>query len=246
LATAEEWANAVIDSSFRDAADEDYVAARATYRLRLTHAFLWNALQTVEKYIKAILLYNRRPTGDLGHDVARGFASVLEIKDIPWAFPADIQLFVDYINAEGPNRYRGRPSLLRDDALLGLDRTAWHLRRHCFAFGGASRDATKFAEDIAALPADGLGQRLTFRLPGGRLERILDTPSEARKHLVWKNFWYGTRRRRIIKSFPHRWSWSRPVIFMRPEAYVVLRDLMLFDKDVRSHFDHILELGPKQ
>jgi hypothetical protein len=53
----------------RDAADEDYVAARTAYRIDPTHSFLWNSLQAVEKYTKAILLYNRRPTGDLGHDV---------------------------------------------------------------------------------------------------------------------------------------------------------------------------------
>jgi hypothetical protein len=237
MATADAWANVFINSSFRDAADEDYIAARAAYRLHLNHVFLWNSLQTVEKYIKAILLYNRRPTGDLGHDVKKGFARVHEIKDIPWQFPSDIHLFVDYINDEGPNRYRGRPSYLRDDALIGLDRTAWHLRRHCFAFGGAKRDPAQFAADIATLSPDGLAQRVTFNLPNGRLEKILETPSEARKHLVWKNIWFGARRRHIIKAFPRRLSWSQPVTFMRSGAYFVLKDLVRFENDVREHFE---------
>jgi hypothetical protein len=237
MATPDAWANAFIDSSFRDAADEDYIAARAAYRMDLTHAFLWNSLQTVEKYIKAILLYNRLNTSDLSHNVKKALGRLQSIQDIPFQLPSDVQLFVDYINEEGPNRYRGRPAHLRDDALIGLDRTAWHLRRHCFAFGGANRDPQKFAADVAALSPDTLGQRVTFKLPNGRLEAILAKPSEARKHLVWKNFWFGARKRHVIKAFPHRFAWSRPVTFMRPEAYFVLKDLVQFEKDVREHFE---------
>lgn len=237
MATTDAWVNAFIDSSFRDAADEDYIAARAAYRLHLTHAFLWNSLQAVEKYIKAILLYNRKRTDDLGHDIKKGFSRLLQVKDIPFQFSPDIQLFVDYINDEGPNRYRDRPAHLRDDALIGLDRTAWHLRRHCFAFGGANRDPSQFAADVAALSGDGLAQRVSFKLPNGRIEAILERSSEARKHLVWKNFWFGARRRHVIKAFPCRSSWSRPVTFMRPEVYFALKDLVYFEKDVREHFE---------
>jgi len=40
-------------------ADQDYLAARICYRHNLIDQFLWSALQAVEKYLKAILLYNR-------------------------------------------------------------------------------------------------------------------------------------------------------------------------------------------
>lgn len=88
MVTADAWANTFIDSSFRDAADEDYIAARASYGLDLTHAFLWNSLQTVEKYIKAILLYNRRPTRDLGHDVKTGLTRQGHTLAVPERYPA--------------------------------------------------------------------------------------------------------------------------------------------------------------
>lgn len=237
MATTEAWVNAFIDSSFRDAADEDYIAARAAYRMNLTHPFLWNSLQAVEKYIKAILLYNRKPTGDLGHNVKKGYSRVKEITDIPFQFPSDIELFVDYINKEGPNRYRTRPANLRDDALIGLDRTAWHLRHHCFAFGGTRREPSRFAADVAALSPDGLAQRVSFKLPNGRIERILERPSEARKHLVWKNVWFGAHRRRVIMAFPLRCSWSNPVHFIRPEVYFALKDLVKFEEDVQECFE---------
>lgn len=43
---------------FRKQADCDYVAARSNYRLRLREQFLWSSLQAIEKYLKAILLFN--------------------------------------------------------------------------------------------------------------------------------------------------------------------------------------------
>lgn len=45
--------------SFRDVADQDYVLARIAYRSELYAQFLWSGLQAIEKYLKAILLYNR-------------------------------------------------------------------------------------------------------------------------------------------------------------------------------------------
>ncbi len=43
---------------FRKQADYDYIAARMNYRMRLREQFLWSGQQAVEKYFKAILLYN--------------------------------------------------------------------------------------------------------------------------------------------------------------------------------------------
>jgi HEPN domain-containing protein len=237
MAAIDAWIDEFVNSSFRDAADEDYVAARAAYRMDLSHAFLWNSLQAVEKYIKAILLYNRRPTGDLVHNVKKGFCRLLEIREIPFQFASDTERFVDYINDEGPNRYRVRPTYLRDDALIGLDRTVWYLRRHCFAFGGTDRDPVRFAADISALSSDGLAQRVSFKLPGGRIEAILGRPSEARKNLVWKNLWFCARKRHEIKEFPWRVAWSRPISFMQPDVYFALKNLVKFDKDVCNYFE---------
>ncbi|HCT5171431.1 TPA: HEPN domain-containing protein, partial [Enterobacter cloacae] len=47
--------------SFRDMADQDYLSARLCYKHKLNFQFLWLSQQAVEKYIKAILLYNRVP-----------------------------------------------------------------------------------------------------------------------------------------------------------------------------------------
>jgi hypothetical protein len=235
--TTDAWIDQFIDKSFRDGADEDYIVARAAFRLELTHSFLWNSLQSLEKYIKAILLYNRRSTLNLGHNIIEGFDRVSAIKEVPFRFPSDTRTFIEYINEEGPNRYRVRTLQQRDDSLIGLDRIVWHLRRHCFHFGGPNGNRERFKNDVDALDSDFLADRLKFHLPGGHLETILSHPSEARKQLVWKNFWFGSRRRRVIKNYPHRFVWSRPVIFKRPEVYFALKDLVFFGKDVQDYFE---------
>jgi hypothetical protein len=73
--------------SFRDTADEDYIMARSAYRAELDTQFLWSDLQAIEKYIKAILLYNRiaqpqKHGTRLGHALDRGLK---ELKKLPFA-----------------------------------------------------------------------------------------------------------------------------------------------------------------
>lgn len=237
MVTTDAWVDAFIDTSFRDAADEDYIAARAAFRLELNHTFLWASLQMAEKYLKAILLYNRVSTVDLGHHVEKAFERLDRIADIPFAFPPDVKLFVEYVNQEGPNRYRGLPSSLRGDALIGLDRTAWHLRRYSYNVRGDRSDPSHLADELASIKPDQLEERGTFRIAGGFLEKVLEQPSKRREHLVWKNFWYGARPRHRIEAFPHRFSWNQPVHFMKPEVYFALKSLVKFEPAVREHFE---------
>lgn len=240
------WVDLFIDKSFRDAADEDYIAARAAYRLGLNQPFLWSSLQAVEKYIKAILLYSRHSTLKIGHDVVKGFALIDRITDIPFTFPPDIRLFLEYINGEGPNRYRGYPAQLRDDALIGLDRTVWHLRRYCYNLRGIPANPAKLANELLALQQDPLEYATKFRIPGGLLELVLEEKSEKRRSLIWKNFWYGSRRRRSIKSYPRRWQWSQPVHFMQPHVYDAIKDLVQFEPGVRQHFAALTRTNKKE
>ena len=239
MGTTEAWVELFINTSFRDGADEDYILARVAYRLGLVQPFLWSSLQAVEKYLKAILLYNRQSTVRLWHDVMRARRNLSKISDIPFAWPADVDKFIEYINDEGPNRYRGYPSFLRDDSLLGLDRTVWHLRRYCYNMRGLTPElsAQRLADELAALKQDPLEHRHRFRIKGGFLEGVLAGRSSLRTHLTWKNFWYGSKRRRRIARFPMRSHWSRPIHFMRPEVYHALKALVQFERPVREHFD---------
>ncbi len=99
--------DAFIDMSFRDVADEDYIAARIAYRYDLLQPFFWSSLQAIEKYLKAILLYHRENTRELGHDINAAFERVAPTLEPAGVFPDDVGEFVKYINEEGPNRYLG-------------------------------------------------------------------------------------------------------------------------------------------
>ena len=70
-----------IDRSFRDVADTDYVCARVCHRLDLKQQFLWASLQAIEKYLKAILLYNHRSAKRLGHDIEQAYERLQEIAE---------------------------------------------------------------------------------------------------------------------------------------------------------------------
>lgn len=63
--------NSYASRCFRDVADADYVSARMCYRAGLFAQFQWAGLQACEKYLKAILLYNRIPSHNVGHSLKK-------------------------------------------------------------------------------------------------------------------------------------------------------------------------------
>jgi HEPN domain-containing protein len=90
-----------INRSFRDVADGDYISARVCHRLDLKQQSLWGSLQSIEKYLKAILLYNDRSIKGLGHDIEQAYGRLDQIRDIEFDIPKDAQEFIRYLNAPG-------------------------------------------------------------------------------------------------------------------------------------------------
>ena len=75
--------------SFRDVADQDYIAARMSHRANLREPFLWSSLQAFEKYFKAILLFNGNSAKGIGHNLNDGLKKVEAIRDIQFSIPDD-------------------------------------------------------------------------------------------------------------------------------------------------------------
>jgi HEPN domain-containing protein len=128
--------NDFVNRSFRDVADRDYIAGRILYRYDLGSQFLWAASQALEKYLKAILLYSRRSTKGLGHDIVRVLHQVRLIRAIHFEIPKSVQGFIHYLNEEGPNRYFEYPAYAVGDELLRFDHAIWHIRRYCYDMRG--------------------------------------------------------------------------------------------------------------
>jgi hypothetical protein len=94
-----------IDDCFVTIADKDYITARICYKYGLFENFLWCALQCIEKYIKAILLFHDYSTKNIGHDLKKGIELIIQIPDINWDFDDNFNDFVkEYLKDYGKNR----------------------------------------------------------------------------------------------------------------------------------------------
>jgi hypothetical protein len=233
-----------ITQAFRDVADRDYLAARILHRSGLDLPFLWSGLQALEKYLKAILLYNGRDTRRLSHHLVRALDAVLAIDDISFDFPDDLKPFLEFLEVYGADRYLQHPYHTHGEELFQLDRAVGHVRRYCQFLRG---DGEGFDGTVVPLLPARLGSIQSerfrknprqFAILGGHLEEILkDKRSPLRAHLVWQNLYFGAGRRRTIGSYWRRSVSVIPVHFLQPELFAVLRTRVDFPKTVAAYFD---------
>lgn len=234
-----------INRSFRDIADQDYISARMHYRYQLGHQFFWSALQSLEKYFKAILLFNRQSARNLRHDLVAAFHRIRSISNITFSFPTGMKDFIKHLNEQGPNRYFEYPAAATGEELLHLDRTVWHVRRYCqYLYGylpSKRGHIDRFPLELHRIQQQSEDQPLKARIFGGFLEKVIDRgPKDLRSHLTWKNFYYGRRRKKVIKRYTLR-SWSaNPTTALRPQVYQELKDLVDFSKPVRDYLEEQL------
>lgn len=232
-----------ITRSFREVADKDYLAARICYRYDLELQFLWFALQAIEKYLKAILLYNAYSAKGLSHNIYGAYQRVLQISDIKFDFPEDVEKFIKFLDDYGANRYFEFPHYLRGEDCLILDKTVWYIRKWCKYIRGT---VTIKGKEIERLPFEikEIKNKLyeknpnRYRIFNGYLERVLkDKKSEIREQLIWKNFYFGTYAKKTIKNYKSRISWSNPTHFMHEAIYPELKKMVDFSKPVRDYFE---------
>jgi hypothetical protein len=174
---------------FRDIGDGDYVSARMTYRAALTMQYLWASQQAIEKYLKCILLLNRIPAADVGHDLEAALTRVASTGRIALNLTTPTKEFIDYIDAYGRFRYLETSPYSFGSDIIKLDRTVWELRRFCTLEEGPRQ----------ILLRDGFPAP-KIRLAGGHLESIADEPKHpAREPLLWQNAFFGRRTRRMVR-----------------------------------------------
>ncbi len=226
-------------------ADRDYLAARVTWRARLPEQFLWNALQSLEKQFKAILVLNERSARGLGHNIERGLERACAIPDLRLDPPKVVRDFVSYLNRHGQNRYLERPFYVRGSELVELDRAFWHFRRYCQDFRATARYLKKSEDEWLALhhkwftdPAH-KERPHKFRMMGGYLESVLEGKrgTEQYQALVWKNIFYGRRNKTRVELPGFGWS-ANPAHVRHPELFDELSKILDFPKDVTKALGH--------
>jgi HEPN domain-containing protein len=207
--------NTFASDVFRKQADYDYIAARANYRMRLRQQFLWSAHQAVEKYLKAMLLFNGRsarfytPAGttgkrEFGHNLDALFAEVKSIALFKIEIEPEDEKFLSYLSSQGgANRYLSTSAYNTSDAIHRLDRLVWHIRRYCQYIadrGIGCREAVPGMQEAVVRSIGDPSKKTTphsFALFGGEVEAVIkrDPKDPARKALVWANLWYGKKKR---------------------------------------------------
>ncbi len=236
------YINDFANRSFRDHADQDYIMARIAYRKKFDQQFRWCALQSLEKYLKAILLYNRVSTKGIRHDLVEGLDRVKQIADLGFSLPSsDTEDFIEYISVYGADRYFSHPTHLIENALLALDKTVWYIRRYCYFMRQViDKDAQEIslfeANKRKATSAYYETNRHKYKIFNGYLEKVIEKRHPSYDALVWKNFFYGRVNKHTIKSFPMRMSSQNPTHSLRPEIFSVLNQLVDFPRDIRNEF----------
>src|ERR1700722_242420 len=166
---------------FRDVADSDYILARMALRARLVPQFLWSSLQAVEKYLKAILLYNRTPSAQATHGVSGLLAKVENIAALRLQISASTREFVEYLDMYGKFRYLEVSYHGGGLKLVSLDRAVWDIRRYCTVlnYSLTKRDGTSIPmleRELRCIEES--EKNLRFKWFEGEIERI----AANRKH----------------------------------------------------------------
>ncbi len=200
---------------FRKQADQDYISARANYRMRLRQQCLWSAHQAIEKYLKAILLFNGKSARffnksestqkqEFGHNLDALVTEVKKIELLKIEFEPEDEKLISYLSLlGGANRYLSKTSYNTSDFLHRLDKLIWHIRRYCQYIpdrGIGSKVVVMGLQEAIVNSINNPSNKKTphqFKLDRGELESVISRNSKdpARKALVWANLWYGKKQR---------------------------------------------------
>lgn len=221
---------------FRDTADQDYIAARLSYRHGLYPQFYWQSLQAIEKYIKAILLFNRIKAKDINHDLIRALKYT---EKLPFELRRSevTRKFIEELSEYGRFRYLEASYSIIGPKLAQLDKSVWEIRRYCAVLNyeinnlnGELRNLLQ--NEISKIEtSEGMSPQ-KFRLQGGLLEKIIDDRNHrSRAALIWQNLFFGVAiRKKVFMSKPFL-AVNSP-LFLHPEILEDLLEYVFLPKDV--------------
>jgi len=174
---------------FRDEGDEVYIAARMAFRAGLGANCLWESQQSLEKYLKCILLLNRIPGKRVLHDLREALNLIKTSNKLLLGLSRRTMDFIDRIDEIGRFRYLEVSRAAFGLDIVNFDRAAWELRRYC-TLSEAPR-LVKLRQGASAPK---------YSLVGGYLEKVLDDlENPAREPLLWNNAFFGRRQRHRLR-----------------------------------------------
>lgn len=235
--------------SFREIADRDYIAARICYHNVLPFQFNWAAQQALEKYFKAILLFNRIPSikdhetkfgRDVGHNLMSSYNLILENPHIGLKLKKNQLKSLEFFNEHGINRYFNKNLNNYEIGVQELDELVSVIRPLCRAIWSYSLPenlAEEFASpgivtySTATSKYLRVGRRNVAYPLDGYLERVLGRLDVSEVHweaLTKNNLFFGEREDHDIENSKFL-SWAIPTNELHPECIEELKKLVKLD-----------------
>jgi hypothetical protein len=241
------FVNAFGTQSFRDQADRDYIAARLACRHELFPQFLWASHQAIEKYLKAILLYNRVKANQVGHDLAQAL-SLTESLPFEMKLSTRSRKFISHLAKVGEFRYIDVPFHVDGHILIDLDLAVWEIRRYCQVLNVFGKELPLVEQKLLDTAWSDLvccetKPRHKFRLQGGLLEKIVgDRKHPSHSALLWHNPCFGVRSRATVKARYHL-NAQNSLLYLYPEMLdELLKYVFIPKKLVAGYRQHLLEI----
>lgn len=230
--------------SFRQIADDDYIAARLSYRALLIPQFLWQSLQAIEKYLKCILVLNRIKAPK-SHCIAELLEAFETANKFEVRLSSDTKKFLVYLDNYGRFRYYETPYYTVGDELFRLDKAVWEIRRYARVIDTKHKISGEEI-DFLRLELDRNQKAETrppqeFSIIGGHLEKIIsnrDHPS--RPGLIWHNMFFGASRRNSVRHRRTSVSGNSP-LSLHPEMLDEVLKYVYLPKEVKAAYRNAIK-----
>jgi HEPN domain-containing protein len=174
--------------SFRDTADGDYIAARSAFRCTLYQQCFWSSQQAVEKYLKCILLLNRIPATNMGHNLCFGLDKIGREGKFQVRLSPECRQFIEHLSTYGNHRYFETSYYSLGSEIFILDRTVWELRRYCTVLDYCLEEPNGEKKEMLELRRIEQSENESpkkLQLQRGYLEKVIrDKEHLARKALI--------------------------------------------------------------
>jgi len=190
--------------SFREIADQDYISARLSYKYALYPQFHWQSLQSIEKYIKAILLYNRIKAKDINHDLEKAI-SYTERLPFKIIRSKSTDNFIKHLILFGRYRYLESSYYIHGPKIVELDKAIWEIRRYCTILNYQLKLHDGEMKNMLSLEIEKIQNSEKepphkFKIHGGLLEKIIEKSDHpSREALIWQNAFFGKTTRNTVR-----------------------------------------------
>ena len=238
------WINNFAIRCFRDTGDGDYIAARLALRAGLASQTIWSGLQSVEKYLKCMLLLGRVDSRKVGHNIAEGFRLVNDRLDYDIALPEHEQAVFNHLAESSGDRYLVSSLHLFDYELTALDALVWRLRQYCDVLDVEHYNDTPSQEVLSKnhhkIKYRRGGEPVSGHLANGFLERVLaDQNHRAHEGLVWRNAMFGGQQPFSVSSDNFNFVATNSPLYLNPQIARAVSKLVHLPKGALEAFEEL-------